>query len=79
MKRLFQNIAFLIGVQCVTLIFGTLFRLALFFIEGTTTADVSVIAEAFLWGLRFDNLMACVLILIPILLLFVSLFFKPNK
>lgn len=79
MKRLLQNITFLIGVQCVTLIFGSLFRLALFFIEGTTTADVSIIAEAFLWGLRFDNLMACVLILIPILLLFVSLFFKPNK
>jgi len=79
MKRLLQTILFLGCVHVWTLVVAMLFRVALYVIEGPFEFDSSLVFDAFCMGLRFDNLMSCVLISIPVVALFFALFFKPNK
>ncbi|HPH62571.1 MAG TPA: sulfatase-like hydrolase/transferase [Paludibacteraceae bacterium] len=73
MKYFFKNILYLASVHVTALIFFMMFRCILFFLQSDAAfaadggRDGWLIFQAFLMGLRFDNVISCYILLLPIL------------
>ena len=84
MKKSIQNtppeIIYLIRVYFSGIIAFTVFRLVLLIAEYNHAAGISksLIAQAFLIGLRFDTVVCCYILAIPALLLIVNLFLRKT-
>lgn len=78
MNRIKNTLLFLISAHILALLFLFFFRLTLFFVIGTQEPNIQLGIQAFLMGMRFDNVISCGIILLPLVVLFVSLFFKKN-
>ena len=73
MKRLLRTIGYLLSIHLVALVLMTLFRIVFFFtIHSQLTPDVAdrplLILQSFLRGLWFDNVIACYLVALPLVL-----------
>lgn len=78
MNRIKNTLLFLVGAHVLALVFFLIFRFTLYFVVGSQEPNSQLAFQAFLMGLRFDNLISCVVVLVPLVVLFVALFFKKN-
>lgn len=79
MKRTCYSLGYLLTIHVVALVVFFLFRLMLFTsIDYEFAADVSFLtkATAFVKGVWFDNVIACYISILPLVVMWVSLFFK---
>lgn len=81
MRRLKNTILYIFGVQLVILIFFSICRLILFLHNYSLCEGLpfSQIIPAFRWGFFFDIVPISIIFSIPIVVLLISLLFKPNK
>ena len=79
MKRTCYSLGYLLTIHVVALVVFFLFRLMLFTsIDYEFATDISFItkATAFVKGVWFDNVIACYISILPLVVMWVSLFFK---
>ena len=79
MKRTCYSLGYLLAIHVVALVVFFLFRLMLFTsIDYEFATDISFItkATAFVKGVWFDNVIACYISILPLVVMWVSLFFK---
>ena len=79
MKRAYYSLGYLLTIHVVALVVFFLFRLMLFTsIDYEFATDISFItkATAFVKGVWFDNVIACYISILPLVVMWVSLFFK---
>ena len=79
MKRVCYSLGYLLTIHVVALVVFFLFRLMLFTsIDYEFATDISFItkATAFVKGVWFDNVIACYISILPLVVMWVSLFFK---
>lgn len=79
MNRIKNTLLFLISTHLLALVFLSLFRLTLFWVAEIQEPNTQLGFQAFLMGLRFDNIISCGTIILPLVILFVALFFKKNN
>lgn len=77
MKRFFQSFAYLLSVHVTALVILTLFRVLFWVavrsqVPDELRADASVRFQAFLHGLWFDNVIACYVLVLPLVVLCIS-------
>lgn len=77
MKRFFQSFTYLLSVHVTALIILTLFRVLFWVavrsqVPDELRADASVRLQAFLHGLWFDNVIACYVLVLPLVVLCIS-------
>ena len=84
MRKLFNGIKYLFSIYIIAILFLTLFRLILFACEyGDIAKDVSVqsglIFKAFVMGIRFDTVIACYILILPVVLICIHSFLKTSS
>lgn len=83
MKHFVKQLQFLIAVQLTGIVFFTLFRIILFLTQTDQLADIPdtflLTLKAFAIGLRFDNVMASYLNLLPAIILLTASIFQYHS
>lgn len=83
MKKLFQNSLYAFGIYLIGIIFFTIFRIALIFsylqFNETYTFQNSNLFKAMVMGFRFDTVISCYILILPVLLLCIGSFMKKGN
>ncbi len=83
MKKLLQNTIYVLGIYIVGIIFFTIARIALIIsfisINETYTFQNSNLIKAMGMGFRFDTVISCYILILPVLLLCIGAFLKKGN
>ena len=79
MKKILHGLCYLTGIYTIALVFFSIFRAILFITEygHNEMADsdtIGLISKAFLIGLRFDTVISCYILILPLLLICIQAF-----
>ena len=77
MRRLLYGLGYVAGIYVFGIIIFTLFRLTLFLVysasyDGAETFNAAQVAYAFWLGFRFDTVVSCYILVLPLLAVMVS-------
>ena len=84
MHRLLNGLGYVTGIYLLGIIVFTIFRLTLFFVysassDGTLAYTAAQVAHAFWLGFRFDTVVSCYILVLPLLAVMVSSFFRSGQ
>lgn len=83
MKKLIQNTIYVLGIYITGIIFFTIARIALIIsfisINETYTFQNSTLLKAMAMGFRFDTVISCYILILPVLLLCIGAFLKKGN
>ena len=84
MRRLLYGLGYVAGIYAFGIIVFTLFRLTLFLVysassDGTLAYTAAQVAHAFWLGFRFDTVVSCYILVLPLLAVMVSSFFRSGQ
>ena len=84
MRRLLYGLGYVAGMYVFGIIIFTLFRLTLFLVysasyDGAETFNATQVAHAFWLGFRFDTVVSCYILVLPLLAVMVSSFFRSGQ
>lgn len=81
MKFFFRNIFYLVLVHCIALMLLMIFRTVLFCLNTDLVATETsrLITQAFLMGLRFDDVMSCYVMILPVFVVGITSCLPFNK